>query len=69
MALKKTLRVLAVDDEPFMLELYRNALENMNAEVLAFRVEYDVCRTGENAVVKVEKAVQGGRPYAVIFLA
>jgi len=66
--IKKTLRVLAVDDEPLMLELYRDSLESHAGDPLSFTFEYEACRTGEGAVDAVAKAVKEGRPYAVIFL-
>lgn len=65
---QKTLRVLAVDDESLMLELYRESLESSTGDSFAYKIEYDTCRTGEGAVEAVEKAIQAGRPYAVIFL-
>jgi len=64
----KTLRVLAVDDESLMLEIYRDSLEGSAGDVFDYRIEYDACRTGEDAIDVVEKAMQAGRPYAVIFL-
>ena len=65
---KKTLRVLAVDDEALMLELYRDSLESGAGQPFAYKIAYDACRTGEGAVAAVEKAIRAGRPYAVIFL-
>ena len=65
---QKTLRVLAVDDEPLMLELYRESLESGAGTPLAHGIDYDACRTGEGAVAAVEKAIRTGQPYAVVFL-
>ncbi|MCP3952804.1 MAG: response regulator [Desulfobacterales bacterium] len=65
---KKTLRVLAVDDESPMLELYRDSLMSRTGDNFFFEIEYDACQTGKSAVDTVEKAVKAGRPYAVIFL-
>jgi DNA-binding NarL/FixJ family response regulator len=66
--IKKTLRVLAVDDEPLMLELYRESLESRAGDIFSFTFEYEACQTGKGAVDAVAKAVKEGRPYAVIFL-
>ncbi len=66
--IKKTLRVLAVDDESLMLDLYRDSLESSADEIFSFEIEYEACLTGESAVDMAAKAVKAGRPYAVIFL-
>ena len=68
MATKQKLRVLAVDDESFMLELYRDSLKSGAKEIPAFDIQYDACQTGEAALTAVEKAVAAGDPYAIIFL-
>ena len=68
MASKKTLRVLAVDDDPLMLELYRDSLESHAGDLLSFTFEYEASQTGAGALDAVAKAVKEGRPYAVIFL-
>lgn len=65
---QKTLRVLAVDEESLVLEIYREALENGSGDFLSYKFEYDACRTGAGAVDAVEKSIQARRPYAVIFL-
>lgn len=62
------MRVLAVDDEPLALELYRDALESNAIDVFSFTFEYEACQTGEGAVAAAAKAVKAGQPYAVIFL-
>jgi len=66
--IKKTLRVMAVDDEPRMLDLYRESLAGGADERFAFNIEYEDCRTGESAVDTLAKALKAGRSYAVIFL-
>jgi len=68
MASKQTLHVLAVDDEPFMLELYRDSLKSGANKLLAFEIQYDSCQAGEAAIAAVEKAVANKQPYALIFL-
>ncbi len=65
---KKTLRVLAVDDEPLLLELYRESLGSGSADDFSFEIEYEACQTGESAVALVKKGLKAGRPFAVIFL-
>ncbi len=64
----KTLRVLAIDDEPGVLELYRKSLGNGAFGTTSFKIEYEACETGDSAVRSVEKALDIGRPFAVIFL-
>ena len=64
MASRKTLRVLAVDDESLMLDLYRESLESSAGEIFSFEIEYEACLTGESAVDRVVQAVKAGRPYA-----
>jgi len=59
---------LTVDDEPLMLELYRESLESSAGDIFSFTFEYEASQTGEGAVDAVAKAVREGRPYAVIFL-
>lgn len=65
---QQILRVLAVDAEPLVLELYRDCLESSTGDFFAYKIECEACRTGESAVDAVEKSIQAGRPYAVIFL-
>lgn len=63
------LRVLAVDDEPDVLRLYRHALSppsSTAANDLTF--EITCCSRGEASVAAVADAIHTGRPYAVIFL-
>jgi len=68
MATKQTLRVLAVDDESFMLELYRDSLKSGAQELPAFDIQCDACQTGEAALTAVGQALTDGEPYAIIFL-
>jgi len=68
MATMQTLRVLAVDDESFMLELYRDSLKSGHKEFPAFDIECDTRQSGEAAIAAVEQAVETQQPYAIIFL-
>ena len=68
MASKETLRVLAIDDEPLLLDLYRESLGSGSVDPFSFGIEYEACETGESAVASVKNALRAGRPFAVIFL-
>jgi len=68
MASKQKLRVLTVDDESFMLDLYRDSLKSSAKNFPAFDIEYDACLSGEDAVMAVEQSIKAKRPYALIFL-
>jgi putative nucleotidyltransferase with HDIG domain len=61
-------RILAVDDEPTALEVYRRILtsiENAPNEIL---FEFSSCSQGDQAVQMVRDAILSEIPYAVIFL-
>jgi hypothetical protein len=58
MAPKKTLRVLAIDDDPMLLELYRESLGSGSVGPFSFEVEYESCETGESAVDSVKNALK-----------
>ena len=76
------LRVLAVDDERAILELYQQILAPMKedgalsgtlfgpecSESEPNPFELVVCRQGDDAVHQVREAVHGGNPFAVVFL-
>jgi DNA-binding NarL/FixJ family response regulator len=68
MVSKPTLRVMAVDDEPFMLELYKDSLKSSTRAFPAFKIDYNACLTGEAAIAAVDEAVRKRQPYAIIFL-
>ena len=68
MASKQTLRVMAVDDETFMLDLYRDSLKSSAKSFPAFDIEYDACLSGEAAIAAVEQSINAKKPYALIFL-
>ena len=63
------LRILAVDDEQVMLDLYRDALTLLSHR---HQSEYDfdviLCKQGEEAVEAVREAISGKDPFAVVFL-
>ena len=63
------LRILAVDDEQLMLDLYRDALSFLSYK---HQSEYDfdviLCKQGDEAVEAVRDAIGGNDPFAVVFL-
>ena len=65
----KRLRILAVDDEQLMLDLYRDALSLLSYK---HQSEYDfdviLCKQGDEAVEAVRDAISGNDPFAVVFL-
>lgn len=63
------LRILAVDDEPIMLDLYQSALE-LSGDKHQKAPTFDVilCRQGNEAVDTVKKAISNNKPFSVIFL-
>jgi len=66
---KKRLRILAVDDEPDILELYRQAL-SVADERHNFSPGFDVtlCQQGDEALEIMQKTADLDDPFAVIFL-
>jgi DNA-binding NarL/FixJ family response regulator len=65
----RRLRILAVDDEQTMLDLYRDALfllaDQGGAE---YEFEVTLCKQGDEALEAVRKAKDENDPFAVIFL-
>jgi len=65
----KRLRILAIDDEEMMLNLYRDALTFLSHE---YKSEYDfdviLCEQGDEAVETVREAIGKDDPIAVAFL-
>jgi len=59
---------MAVDDESFMLDLYRDSLKNGAKEFPAFEIQCDAYQTGEAALTAVDLSVAAEKPYAIIFL-
>jgi len=62
-------RILAVDDDPTILDLYRQIL-NLDAKRGGFKgaFEVDCCTQGEEAVEAVKLSLEFKRSFAVIFL-
>jgi len=65
----RRLRILAVDDEQILLDLYRDALFLL-ADQGGAEYEFDVtlCKQGDEALEAVRKAKDENDPFAVIFL-
>jgi len=65
----KRLRILAVDDEPDILELYRQALNFADARH-NFEPGFDVtlCQQGDKALEMVQNTANQDDPFAVVFL-
>lgn len=65
----KHLRILAVDDDKAMLDLYGDALSLLGK---GSRSEYDFevikCQQGDGALETVSEAIEKGNPFAVVFL-
>lgn len=66
---KKRLRILAVDDEPHILEIYRQAL-GFADDRHNFEHGFDVtlCQKGEQALEMMQKTTDRDDPFAVVFL-
>lgn len=66
---KKRLRILAVDDEPDILEIYHQAL-SFEDDRPNFGPGFDVtlCRQGDEALETIQKTADADDPFAVIFL-
>lgn len=65
----KQLRILALDDEPDILEIYRQALsfsDNRNNFGPGFDVT--LCQKGDEALETIQKTVGEDDPFAVVFL-
>jgi response regulator RpfG family c-di-GMP phosphodiesterase len=62
-------RILAVDDDPAILDLYQQIL-NSDAKRDGFYTafEVDCCSQGEEAIAAVKFSIDENRPYALIFL-
>ncbi len=63
-----TFRVLAVDDDPTALEVYRKILTSLRGPTFGSRFEFDSCGQGDEGVAMVESALKKNKPYAVVFL-
>jgi two-component system cell cycle sensor histidine kinase/response regulator CckA len=65
----KRLRILAVDDEPYILEIYSQALSHANDRP-NFGPGFDVtlCRQGDEALEAIKKTADTDDPFAVVFL-
>ncbi|MBC8430602.1 MAG: response regulator [Desulfobacterales bacterium] len=65
----KRLRILAVDDEPDILEIYYQALSHVNDRP-NFGPGFDVtlCRQGDEALETIKKTADTDEPFAVVFL-
>ena len=65
----KRLRILAVDDEPYILEIYSQALSHANDRP-NFGPGFDVtlCRQGDEALEAIKKTADADDPFAVVFL-
>lgn len=66
---KKRLRILAVDDEPDILEIYRQAL-SFEDDRPDFGPGFDVtlCQQGDEALETIQKTADSDDPFAVVFL-
>ena len=65
----ESLRILAVDDEEIMLNLYESALEIAGDEDRKNPVfDLVLCRQGDEAVETVRRAISNNKPFSVIFL-
>ena len=61
-------RILAVDDEPTTLEVYRKILTSIKTLPAGIEFEFNSCSQGDHAVEMVQDAVRKDKPYSVIFL-
>jgi len=65
----RRLRILAVDDEQTMLDLYRDALFHLADQVgTEYEFEVTLCKQGDEALEAARKARSENDPFAVIFL-
>jgi DNA-binding NarL/FixJ family response regulator len=65
----ESLRVLAVDDEEIILNLYESALElAVDEDQRASVFDLVLCRQGDEAVDLVRAAIAKGTPFSVVFL-
>ena len=65
----ESLRILAVDDEEIMLNLYESALDIAGDEGRKNPVfDLVLCRQGDEAVETVRRAISTNEPFSVIFL-
>ncbi len=63
------LRILAVDDEEVMLNLYRDALSLLSRKCRSeFDFDVTLCEQGNEALEAVRKAQSREKPFAVVFL-
>jgi DNA-binding NarL/FixJ family response regulator len=63
------LRILAVDDEQLMLDLYRDAFFLLaDRGETGYRVEVTLCKQADEAVEAAKKAKDEEDPFAVVFL-
>lgn len=63
------LRILAVDDEQTMLDLYQNTLSHLTSKLNSeYAFEVVLCKQGDEAVDIVREANSRGEPFAVVFL-
>ena len=61
-------RILAVDDEPAALDVYRGILSSIRSETSDLEFEFSCCSQGDLAVDAVREAIRKDDPFAVIFL-
>lgn len=64
----KPFRILAVDDETTVRDLYRGILKQNNQSAALPRFELTCCSQGDEAVEAVRRSFQEKAPYAVAFL-
>jgi DNA-binding NarL/FixJ family response regulator len=62
------LRILVVEDDESVLDLYQGALHFGEEEGITPQFDVVVCRQGEEAIEQVKKACQEDRPFSVVFL-
>ena len=61
-------RILVVDDDPTILDLYQRILDPTNPLPLLPKFEITCCSQGDDAVNKVKRSTGENAPYAVAFL-
>ncbi len=65
----RRLRILALDDEQIILDLYRDALFFLaDQDEAEYEFEVTLCKQGDEALEAVRKAKDENDPFAVIFL-
>ncbi|MFC1828506.1 LuxR C-terminal-related transcriptional regulator [Thermodesulfobacteriota bacterium] len=64
--MQQQLHILAVDDEPSKLALYRDALYMQEDSARGFNLT--LCRRSDEAIKTVRKAIDQNEPFAVVFL-